>query len=362
MGHLKSKNSLIAIGVAVSFSSLLGACAQDADRNPTDQVGTISATLLTTGSDGSLYRFPAGSFLLVTSSTGRPFHDEFALDADSTVLNVTLPVDSYRVEVEFNGQLERTVPGANFYQVPATWTDPQPVNITIAQDTTLSLMLHFQALGLVDITFDQGGLAVALQVERFAKQTPASYIDSGSYTNQSEEFGPSASAALQAALGMTSGESHTYFLQYDFLGPWAQRTTTRVCAPVQLNGESFNMESAFSRAIAAFHGQPAILCIEDDGANDAIVITSDREGAAPFVLESVLPGTNYHFALAVDGLVGDVYDGRAFSQSELERSTVLSSGALQHLIVDQDSGERLVYALGSLTTNVRLVPGPGDNP
>jgi hypothetical protein len=46
----------------------------------------------------------------------------------------------------------------------------------------------------------------------------------------------------------------------------------------------------------------------------------------------------------------------------LERSKVLSSGVLQDLIVDQDSGERLVYSVGSLTAQVHLVPGPGDNP
>jgi hypothetical protein len=353
MSHLKSRTAGIAIGLSVSFSFWLGACAQDAARNQVEQVGTVSATLVTTGSDGSLYRFPAGSLLVITNNT---FNDQFALDGDGTVLNLTLPVGSYRVAVDFPGQLERTPPGSDTAAVFATWVDPQPVDITIVQDTTLSLVLHFQAQGLGDVTFDQGGLAVALAVERLAKQTPAQYLESGTYTNQSQEFGPSASAALQAALGMAPNESHTYALSYNVLGPWVQRNTTQVCAPVVLDAEVFDTDSGFSRAVFQFRGAPAIFCIEDDGLNDGIIIGVDRQGAAPFGQQSFLPGTNYSFVFSMTGFVGDVYDGRTLAQSKLETFTALTSGVIQHVIFDQDIGEQLVFSLGTLVTNVKLVP------
>src|SRR5262245_31651444 len=102
----KSRTATIAVGLAVSFSFCFGACAPDADRNQAEQVGTVSATLVTTGSDGALYRFPTGSVLHITSDT---FNAGYNLDNDATVLNATLPVGSYRVEVEFSGQLERSV-------------------------------------------------------------------------------------------------------------------------------------------------------------------------------------------------------------------------------------------------------------
>jgi hypothetical protein len=321
-----------------------------------EQTGTLNAALLTVGSDGATYQFPAGTGLVVRNGS---FQQTIAVDGAETAINFLVPVGTVTVEMVFPNnmaQLRRTVGGVTT-TVPATWLDPQPLNVTIALNATTELVLHFEAIGLADVTFDMGNLAVALDVQRNARTQPGKLAENGQYIHSAQFFGTSATMEAQTYFAMTNGESHQHSFTFRFTGPWAQVDAASICAPTQL--ESFTTldgESGFSRLVSLVANGSRNGCVYDQGTNDLLVVDTFVTGAAPAALQTILPSASYLFAVQVRASVGDVYDGHTFLQSKLETTTVINNGSINGLIRDLVAMNDTMTSDGFLSGNVRIIP------
>jgi hypothetical protein len=348
------RTALTALALAAG-SPLLVACGDGAPSENVEATGTLNAALLTVGSDGATYQFPAGTTVFLSQGN---FTEEFALDGVETVLTLELPVGTYNVQLRFpNGtpQLNRTN-GATTTLVDATWLDMQPVTVTIGAESLTDLVLHFQVSGLGDVSFDMGSLAIALEVQRNATTQPAQVWENGTYLHNSTIFGASASMQARTFFQMVPGQSHAHFFDFNINGPWQQINLEMICTSTLL--DVFTTEdgpSGFTRAVNTFVGQLGSACIVDGGMDDQFFINTELLGAAPPDQQAFLP-SNYRFFLSVSGFVGDVFDGQTFLQSNFESFTPFHGGSITHQIFDNAISEETLRSQGSLSGSVRFVP------
>jgi hypothetical protein len=353
----KQRGGLVSIVLATIAALWLAACGGAPPSDESGRLGSISAALMTTGSDGSVYRFPSGTLLSLSTPT---YLGQFPLDLEENTLNVTVPATLLSVYVSFPGgvsQLERTAGGVTSV-VNADWTDPPPQAVNVVEGTTQSLILHFAVRGLGDVEFSMGQLAVSLEVTRNETDAPSGVFATGGYANSGVLFGPSASPEVHAQLGMAPGETHGYNMAFNVTGPWVQYSADEVCAPTLFDSFATGAEgeSAFSRAVREVSGGDGVVCVKDTGAVDQIRVNAQHVGTAIPDQQSFLPGNNYRFFLHVGGNIADVYDGTTLAQSKLEALTTLESGTIQHQIWDYSVNQEVLFSYGNITGGIRLVP------
>ncbi len=356
MIHLNPKIALTALVLAMG-SPALTACS-DASPTGVEQAGTLTAALLTSGSDGLTYQFPLGTTIRLTQGN---FDDSFPLDGEETVLTVRLPVGTYNVQLQFptaTPQLRRTNNMGVTTLVDATWLDLQPVTVPIGTDLFTDLVLHFQVSGLGNVSFDMGNLAVALDVQKNTTTQPAQLFASGTYIHNFQLFGSTATMGAQTYFAQVAGEPHGQFLDFNLTGPWTQRNEQTICSD-NSRLDAFTTqdgESGYSRATNLLIGQIGTVCIVDTGASDQFFVNTNLAGPAPAGLESILPAGNYNYFLHVSGFIGDIYDGRTLQQARLENFTVINGGLIAHQIRDLTINQDTLYQEGFLSGSMRLVP------
>src|SRR5262245_47323674 len=150
MDHVHLKTALTALVLAVGLPALTACSDAQPPMEEVEQTGTLSAALLTAGSDGATYQFPAGTELVLRQGS---YNESVAVDGGETVLNVLVPVGTLTVDMSFPSgtpQLRRTVGGVTT-TVDATWADPQPATVAITLGGTTNLTLHFEVTGLGDV-------------------------------------------------------------------------------------------------------------------------------------------------------------------------------------------------------------------
>jgi hypothetical protein len=334
----------------------LTACSDASPPGEVEQSGTLTAALLTAGSDGATYQFPAGATMRLTNGSG--YNATFPLDGSENVLTLQVPAGLVNVQLEFQSgtpRLRRTSGGVTTV-VDAMWVDPQPLTIQITSGASTDLVLHFTVGGLGDLTFDMGSLAVALDVQRNATTQPAQVHETGQYIFSFQTFN-GLSAEAQAYFAQTSGDSHTHFLDFNFLNAWRQTTASEVCADSRLDVfTTQDGESGFSRATNLLLGQNGRICITDFGTNDMVNIFAELLGPAPPALASMLPSPSYRFFVAFEGFVGDIYNGQTLQQTRLETPLVFNAGRIAHQIWDFVPNQEVFYQDGFVSGNLRLIP------
>ena len=355
MIHFNSRTALTALALAVGSPALV-ACSDAAPGDEVESAGTLSAALLTVGTDGATYRLQTGTVIILQKGN---FRDEFPLDGTETTLNLRLPTGSFNVQLQFptgSPQLIRTE-GASTQVVEATWLDQPPINVAIAPEATSSLVLHFRVSGLGDVQFDMGNLAVALDVQRADSPLPSQLFESGTYIHSSTVFGVSATPGAQAYFNMTPGESHAHFFDFNITGSWAQFNSEMICAPTMFDAfTTEDGESGFSRSVNSVIKQAGFACIVDNGVSDQFFVNTELLGPGLPPVPAFLPNGSYRFFLSVSGFVGDVYDGQTFQQSNLETFTSFNGGQVLYQAFDFSQNESTVLSQGGLAGNVRLVP------
>src|SRR5262245_26431961 len=120
MSHVNLKTALTALVLAVGLPSLTACSDSDTPPAEVEQTGTLTAALLTAGSDGATYQFPADTKLVLQQGN---YREEVPVDGGESVLNILVPVGTLQVTMQFaNGtpQLRRTAAGVTT-TVNATW-------------------------------------------------------------------------------------------------------------------------------------------------------------------------------------------------------------------------------------------------
>lgn len=354
MAQLNLRIAVTALALAASSPALV-ACADAPPGEDVEPSGTLNAALLTVGSDGATYQFPAGTVIRLHQGN---YTQDYPLDGMESSLNVRLPVGTFDVTVLFTGmapKLVRTIGGVAS-EVDAVWLDLQPVLVNITTAATTDLTLHFRVTGLGDVTFDMGTLAIALDVQRNTTAQPAQIWENGTYIHASSVFGPTATPEAQVLFAMSPGQSVDHFLDYNITQAWQQVSATRTCTFGVLDAFTTMGESGFSRGATILLRQLTSICIDDAGMADKFLINTDFSGPAPAPFDAALPNGNYRFFMSVSGFVGDVYDGQTLRQSSLETFTSFNGGEVSYQIFDNVFGQETLSFRGNLSGNVRLVP------
>lgn len=357
MTYSNLRTALAALALAVASPAFIACSGEPPGEGDVAQTGTLTAALLTVGSDGATYQFPVGTQITVTQPN---FTDSFPLDGMESTLNLRLPVGSFTVSLQFPSmtpQLIRTIGGVSTV-VDVVWTDPTPVVVDIAADATSALTLHFSLTGLGDVTFDMGTLAIALDVQRNATAQPAQFLESGTYVHNSTILGPSANAITELFFSMAPGESNTHVFDFNVTAPWQPQTTGIICAQALFDTfTTMDGESGFTRLINIVVGRVAFVCVEDAGMADKVFVNTELVGPAPPPYNGgALQSPEYRFFLSVSGFVGDVFDGQTFRQSALETSTPINGGEVYYQIWNNTLGEETLSSQGGLSGSIRLVP------
>ncbi len=347
--------------VVVGAAGLLG-CGQlpDADAGPT---GRATLALQTTASDGASYRFAAGSLLGLYGPTGDGLFTALALDGTETTVTVTLPIGSYTVKLINPGGraplLVRTLNDVS-QTLPATWNDPQPVMVSIVENMTTPLTLHFSATGLGDVTFQTGRLQTSIDVS--PKTTTMANHGLASLTFTGGEQSIAAGLGLETALGLVAGERDSGTLTFDLISPFAVTRPEVACAKITATWTSSPSASAAFGALMAEEGDTGTaghICVGDDGANDWIQVVWFRNGAAPVDQRAFLRGTNYSFGVNITVALDNIFDGTTFQQSQLATPITLGAAhaaTLLQEIDDLDTQQTLESCSGALTGTFQLTP------
>lgn len=340
-----------ALALLGSGAPLLSGCANASRGESVERAGSISVALTASGANGTVYGFPVGTYLQVTSPT---VFEYVPLSGPEPQVQQTFPVGAYTASLYFqNGNVELTkTDGTVTTTVGAEWTNPQPVTFDIVQGQTTPLALHFSVKGLTDVVFETGTLQVIADVVEEDTDVAASASFEGT-TNFSFSTYLDSTAAYASALAVDHGVDYGLSLGFDASGGWAQSGSHSVCQPGTLTQASSSGSDGLSRRVEQLVGGTAQLCVYDNGASDVVTLYPSRFGAPPAGQEMFLPDPSYGFYGGVIAYVGDLYDGTTLQQTQLENAS-LTNAYFYHQLYD--ATQELSFAQGTFNATLQLSP------
>ncbi|HET7538749.1 MAG TPA: hypothetical protein VFK05_02720 [Polyangiaceae bacterium] len=338
--------------IIVALSTLLG-CGNSPDRSEGDsaRIGTLSAALVATGSDGASYRFPAGTLLDVFSDS---FTAVLPLNTDEDVASARLPVGVFQVAPLGATQLERTSNGTTTL-VDATLLNVQPIALEIFENQVTSLELRFQVTDVSSVTFSVGSLRVALGVEVEHREFGRQVLTDATANVQQVTFSASATSAARQLLAVDVGTAAPLHLVFEPTSPWALEVTNTACVRGQLTSAQSSPQSLLSARFAEVVGAEGSYCITDYGSQD-LAFLNVLATTTPVDQRSALPGADNLFFLVLDGTIDDVFDGVTLRQQELEQPHAFSGGHFTHRIVASRANEIIADLFASLDGDFELKP------
>jgi hypothetical protein len=349
MTHFQFKWTLVCLGLV--GPAVLAGCTNEARSQEVEHVGTLTAALATTGSDGAVYKFPAGSTLLVQSDT---FAQNLALDGADSSLSLRIPAGTFTASFSPAPlQLEKTV-GASTALVNATLLNTLPLTFVVVENQTTTLDLKFQVQGLGDITFSPGQLLVTLSVVK-VDGTASRTVTQGSTTVTDVSFDPSASPAAKSLLGVNVGDAPGLGVTFQTSGTWRLANSASACISGQVVSVSFPGGTGFGARMAEELNGTGDFCVIDFGATDTITLRVDNF-TTPADQTATLPST-YDFALALSApLTSDIFDGVNLRQSALESITQSTGGTFFHGVFDRTTNQFLTQMNGTFAGQVQAIP------
>jgi hypothetical protein len=228
------KLGLRIVSLVTFFVFPLVGCSGAPDRAE-EGTGTLSASLVATGSDGASYRFPSGTFMVICPVPGGDCGD-VPLDGPELQVSRTLPPGSYRL-IEFRpknppDQLVRTLNGTTG-TVSAKLLNSQPIAFTIVKDQTTVLTLRFEANSVTDVTFAAGKLLLTVSVTQKEVGTGSSITGQGTLNVESVRFDVSANAEARELLAASPGDMVPYSITYQTTGGWTLQGDGSATVPIR---------------------------------------------------------------------------------------------------------------------------------
>ena len=352
---MRSRSSLVyALALALAAPAASVGCGRSPDKQGPERVGTLSAALATTGSDGATYTFPDSAYFTLFNGT---WNGGFPLNGAETVRTQKLPVGSYTLGIVFpEGPmvLVRTIDGVTS-NVPAEWTDPQPVTFEILQDQTTPVVLHFHVEGLGDVTFANGTLELSVDVIKTQVTMPGSLFEVGTVNPDSVTFADPA-ADYAPELAATIGTDYQQALIFAPTAGWTPVGFGGVCMDATVSSAiGSGVDDGFSRRVLELQDGIGEVCIYDYGASDFMTFYAYRSGPAPIGQQSFLPAS-YNFQITMSGSIGDVFDGTTLKQSLLETGMSVVGGNFMHYVTDPADFSIMTSLSGVFTGTFQLAP------
>jgi len=338
--------------IVMALSTLLG-CGNSPDRADGDsaQVGTLSAALVATGSDGASYRFPVDALLSVFTDS---FNTVIQLNTDEELASATLPVGAFTMVPLGATQLERTSYGKTTL-VDATLLNAQPITFEIFQNQVTSLELRFQVTDVSSVTFSVGTLRVALDVEVQQRQFGRQLLTDATANVEKVLFSASATREARRLLAVDVGAALPFHLVIEPTSGWKLELANTACIRGRLTSAESSPESLLSARFAEVIGSNATYCITDNGPQD-LAFLNVFGTTTPVDQLTALPGASNGFFLSLDGNIDDVFDGVTLRQQELEQPHAFSGGHFTHRVVDVRANEIITDLFGPLDGDFELKP------
>jgi len=315
------------------------------------KVGTLSAALVATGSDGASYRFPPGALLDVYTDS---FTAVLPLTTDESAVSATLPVGMFQAELLAATQLERTSQGTTTL-VDATLLNAQPMAFEILQNQVTSFELRFQITDVSSVTFSVGTLRVALDVGVEQRQFGRQVLADATANVQTVTFGESATSAVRQLLAVDQAAALPFHLVFEPTSSWALEVANTACVRGVLTSAQSSPQNLLSARFAEVIGAEGRYCVTDYGSQD-LAFLNITATTTPMAQRAALPGADNVFFLILDGTIEDVFDGVTLRQPELEQPHAFSGGHFTHRIVATRANEIIADLFASIDGDFELKP------
>jgi hypothetical protein len=294
----------------VAVAAALAGCAET-EPDESDSYGSLAAAVTATGADGATYRLPAGTWVQVWNDT---FYDSWSMDGDFNILTVEVPVGTYYVSLGHGSgytvewPLDRENPDTTTETVNGTLITPQPLTVTVTEGNTSSLVFQFQVVNGGTVTFAHGLIDFSIDVN-VAESTVGRTTLTGTYTKDSETFGPTAPAELAGMVHpLSSSISHS--ITVNVLGDWVQTSSNSVCSTATLVGGTVSVAYVELSREAWTGGATARLCVYGGIYAPYLYVSSERSGAAVTPTFQTLGDVNFYFYQTMATVLPDaVFDG-----------------------------------------------------
>jgi len=323
--------------------------------------GTLSAALVTQGSDGATYQFPTGTFIDLRLQGATFFSDFFSLDApNETLVSRRIPAGSYVATLTYNGmsgayQLQKTQNG-QVSLVSATLLNTSPMTFDIASGGTTSLALSFRVQGLGDVTFNVGNINITLNVSEQVNATGSQMRLNEGGVIQNASLDPSLSMEAQTLLAVSPGDMFNYTVAFQLSEPWHLTGPTSICATGTVVSITMPGGTGFAARMSQMIGAGGQACVFDIPGNDQVSIVANTFTTPPDQV-SALPGS-YMFTFGADGYGGDVFNGTTFQQSLFEGPRPHGFGTFRHTITDRTTNTVVgsMESISSLNPTFQILP------
>ena len=298
---------------AAAFSFVVVAGAACTEAHTSEPVGYINMQLTAPGPDGSTFRLPSGTGLLLNGSA---FSGSFSLDDDAASQTLTVPPGNYSVAL-IDGAGDTTVwPLARDNADGTTDTVSAVLDlipaITIAENQTTSLTIRFHLGQVQPVTFGQGSVDVSVEVDGGASATSLRVVLSApALSIQSVDIGTTAPPELAPRLPGAGGMGDSYVATMQTIGSWSISRLDTVCIQVIGSATAAGNSGFVNLVDEAPAPGSGTLCIQQLLPNLAFVETDFfRHGTASTPLLSDLSDRDFlisHGAIA--SINANLFDG-----------------------------------------------------
>ncbi len=338
------KTRLLTSAMAVTAAAALAGCAESGSEDA-DSYGSLAAAVTATGTDGATYRLPAGTYVQVWNDT---FYDSWSMDGDMNILSVEVPVGDYHVALAhpsgyvIDWPLDRTNPDATTETVNSTLLTPQPVDVSVTEGNTSSLVFQFQVLNGGTVTFAHGLIDFSIDVN-VDESTIGRASFTGTYTKDSEYIDPAAPAEL-AGMVHPLGSSVFHSITVHVVGDWVQNSSNSVCSTATLMYGTVSASYVELAREAWTGGATAQLCVFGGAYEPFLYVYSYRAGPAVTATFQTLGDVEFYFYQQISTVLPDaVFDGDTLDLGAMTGTFTLSGGVSSQIYAIPSGGSSYEY-------------------
>jgi hypothetical protein len=249
------------LSLVLLFMLALAGCAMPAD------LGGIDVALVTTGSDGAIYRVQSFAVLQIESST---YSDGIFLDGDEPIAHLELAAGTYSAHLlrdEPFLPLTRQLGSAPPEDILATVVTPMPMQIVVAPGATTSVQLQLRTAEGETLTFDdESAIDVSIAVDHgtpsgFVLQSDATLACTISIVDTASGAPAELTPRMPAVGASVFGQ-----LRVAVTGPFAPANSSAICAPASIQLAQVEPESGLDDLLreASAVGSSARVCVDGE--------------------------------------------------------------------------------------------------
>jgi hypothetical protein len=329
---------------AAAFSFVVVAGAACTGGRTSEPVGYINMQLTAPGPDGSTFRLPSGTELLLNGSA---FSGFFSLDDDAASQTLAVPPGNYSVAL-IDGAGDTTVWPLTRDNADGTSDTVSAVldlipAITVAENQTTSLTIRFHVGQVQPVTFGRGSVYVSVEVDGSASVTSLRVVLSApALSIQSADIGTTAPPELAPRLPGAGGMGDSYVATMQTIGSWSLLRPDTVCIQVTGSATAAGNSGFVNLVDEAPAPGSGTVCIQQLLPNFAFVETDFfRQGTASTPLLSDLSDRDFLISHGVIASINaNLFDGTTLHLEALagtRSASMLVNGAI-FATIDTPSG------------------------